>query len=471
MDPRDNLPDHPRVREAAAILSDDQVVDLLSDPDVRNDLHLLMTSNGIVKAKVMTRLMQRGLYGVPEPEKPEKPPILDSRGRPYSQGVPAKRQLMIESIDNIEPEEVEWLWPGRIPVGDVSVLMGRQGDGKSTLVSRLIATVSSGGPWPDCPDDNIPGSVLILSAEESAARAIRPRLDAFHYAKGKVHIVKGVNLSDGRARGCWFSLAHDSDLLDAECKRRKDVRLIVVDPLASYMRGINGYNDVETRAYLQPMFDLAEDHDLAVLLVVHPNKNKDNDILDRASGTGAITQMARMSWYLSRDPSNKERRLLSLMKGNTIGSTKTAIALHYDERRMEMTWFPDPIDLNAEDVDNLLQKQAREAKLNAKRGPDPTESKKAQEFILAFLAKAPALQSAAQDGALNVGIKESSFRKALKTLMQTDGRVMRERGEKDKRWWLRLGEPSPETPEPGASDNRNSVDPPITPDENRAPES
>ena len=78
--------------------------------------------------------------------------------------------------------------------------------------------------------------------------------------------------------------------------------------------------------------------------------------------------MARMSWYFSHDPTDKSRRLLSLMKGNLHGATRTALAVGYEPKRRRLTWYPDPVDLAARDVDNLLQKPAREAKLNPRPG-------------------------------------------------------------------------------------------------------
>lgn len=397
------------------------------------------------------------LSELPVPEVPERVHVAFAQGNPTPKALAEERarnrpkpKLITRSLDDIQEEEVEWLWPGRIPLGAPTLILGRQGDGKSTLMSWLAATVTKGSPWPDVPDDNEAGSVLILQAEESAARSIRPRMSAFGYAPGRVGMVQGVDRGDGRES--WFSLAQDTELLAEECDRRKDVRLILVDPLSSYVRGISGYNDTEVREYMQPLFRLAEDYNLSVILVAHPNKDGEKDILDRVSGSGAYTQMVRMSWYLSEDPTNKGRRLLSLMKGNLHGATRTAIAVHYDDRLRKLTWFDDALKLNAREVDHLLQKAAREAKLQAKHGPDPAVRKKAEAFLLDLLKAGPTLQSAAEDQALNRGIKRATFCRAMKSLMESDGRVTRERRGEDVRWWLSLVEPQSEAAEDPPSD-------------------
>lgn len=383
------------------------------------------------------------------PDSPPSDPI--TQGNPTPKAIADERakarpvrSLNVRSLDKVEAEEVEWLWPGRIPIGKPTVVLGRMGDGKSTFTTFVAATVTTGRCWPDTPEDNDPGSVLFLSAEENAADAIRPRMDAFGADSRKVGIIDSINEGDGTES--WFSLGRDVNLLAAECEKRKDVRLIIIDPLGSYINGISGYNDTEVRRYMQPLFTLAEEHELAVLLVVHPNKDTEKDILDRASGSGAYLQMARMAWLISHAPGDKSRRLLTAMKSNCDGATETGLACHYDKVRRRLTWFDEPVRMSAREVDNLLQKEAREAKITARPGPDPVATNKAQEFLLELLLSGPTMQSSAQDLALNQGIKESSFRKALKRLIADDGRAKRERRGEDGRWWVMLSTTQDEAP-------------------------
>ena len=57
-------------------------------------------------------------------------------------------------MSNVQAEEVKWLWAGRIPLGRITLIVGRPGVGKSFLTAELAARVSRGEPWPDgspCP--------------------------------------------------------------------------------------------------------------------------------------------------------------------------------------------------------------------------------------------------------------------------------------------------------------------------------
>ena len=46
-------------------------------------------------------------------------------------------------LSEVEPEQVEWLWPGRLPLGKLAVLDGDPGLGKSVVTLDLAARVSA----------------------------------------------------------------------------------------------------------------------------------------------------------------------------------------------------------------------------------------------------------------------------------------------------------------------------------------
>lgn len=380
-----------------------------------------------------------------------------------------RRKAIAVCIDDVTPEDVEWLWPGRIALGTVSLIMGREGEGKSTFTGWLASTVATGGDWPDSNEENEPGSVIILTAEEHLATAVRPRLDAFGgTGSRRIHILRGVDVGDGR--NTCFSLRDDAELLRELVEEIGDVKLILIDPITSYLRGIGGNNAIEVREHLEPVFRLAEECNLSVMLVTFPNKDSEKDILARVSGSSAFSQMVRASWYFSEDPRDRNRRLVSLMKGNVRGLVKTALAVHYDERRRRITWLPEPVAMSARQVDHALQKLYRDEKVRGAAKNDPkereTKRRRAEEVILAMLAKGPLKQKAAQRRAFDESeIPSSTFRHALRDLLDTDGQVERWRSEDDGLFWLRLRPvptPEPARPAPRSWDDPTAVDPFLT---------
>ena len=427
-----------------------------------------------VKFELQARILQLREAAAPPPEpaptadtKPQKPrrsryektlQTPEERKEKRERTTIHPSRLVVSGITDIEEAEFQWLWPGRIPLGCLVAILGQMGTGKSTLLSWLAAQVTTGSSWPDSPEKSEPGDVLYLQAEESNSKSLRPRLRMFGADLSRIGVVLGVNR--GEAYDDWFDLGRDIGRLAEECDRReRRVRLIVVDPLLSYLPRTNDNGGSDARRILQPAVQFAEDYNLTFLYTVHPNKDSEKSILDRMSGPGAYAQVARAAWFFSRDPNDKTGRMLSFLKGNIRDLRRSAKSVYFDEKKHRIAWLNREADLSAEDVNNLLLKQAREARAEGKRGPDPTEMKRAASFILEYLGRGPALQSVVQDQALNQGIKESSFRKALKHLVQTEGSVKRGRREDDQRFELSLIS--------APADN----DAPQAPPGNRAPES
>ncbi|MGA8320337.1 MAG: AAA family ATPase [Xanthobacteraceae bacterium] len=78
------------------------------------------------------------------------------------------------SVGDVPPEEVAWLWPGRIALGKLTIIGGHPGISKSTLTIDMAARVTVGGEWP-CREGTAPkGSVVMVSGEDEVADTIHP---------------------------------------------------------------------------------------------------------------------------------------------------------------------------------------------------------------------------------------------------------------------------------------------------------
>lgn len=217
----------------------------------------------------------------------------------------------------VEPRDVQWLWFGRVPLGRITLLVGRPGEGKSFLTTDMAARVTTGAPWPDgspCPS----GSVILVSAEDDPADTIRPRLDAHGANVRRVYqlsVVRHVN-DDGKTDEVMFKL-EDVAALEAALQAQPNCKLIVVDPIGSFLGSrINGDKDNEVRGVLAPVARLAEKYGPAVLVVMHYRKSAARFADDLALGSRAFTGIARVVWHLTRDSADKGRRLLLPGKNN-----------------------------------------------------------------------------------------------------------------------------------------------------------
>lgn len=222
-------------------------------------------------------------------------------------------------MSDVEPADISWLWPDRIPLGRLTLLVGRPGDGKSFLTTYLAASVSRGRNWIDgsaCPR----GSVVLCSAEDAPADTIAPRLIAHDADRKRVHLLAGVKSreDDGKEVERVFTLA-DLPALRETLEQLSDCKLIVVDPIGSYLGGrADAHRDNEVRAVLAPVCHLAAQYEAAVVVVAHTRKAVAANADDMAMGSRAFTGLARSVLHLMIDPDDptKRRRLLLPGKNN-----------------------------------------------------------------------------------------------------------------------------------------------------------
>ena len=258
---------------------------------------------------------------------------------------------VLACMADVKPEAVRWLWDGRIPLGRLSLLVGRPGEGKSFATTDWAARVSTGRAWPDGATCER-GSVLLVSAEDDPGDTIRPRLDAHDADPSRIHALQAVcggrDAQGGRIEGA-FTLA-DLDPLRQAIERIGDVRLIVVDPIGSYMGArVDAHRDNEVRAVLAPLGEIARRSGAAVLLVAHQRKGRASHADDLVLGSRAFTGIARSVLHLLRDPDDEQRRLLLPGKMN-LSQPALGLAFTIDGEPARVRWERDAVQTTAGEV-------------------------------------------------------------------------------------------------------------------------
>ena len=271
--------------------------------------------------------------------KPEKPQPDTSCGSP-----------VLVCMDGVEAQEVNWLWSGRLPLGRLSLLVGRPGEGKSFATLDWAARVSKGHAWPDGSSCEM-GSVLLVSAEDDPGDTIRPRLNAHDADPKRIHMLKGVHAKskNGKVIVGAFTLA-DIEPLKQALNTIGDVRLIVIDPIGSYVGGrVDAHRDNEVRSVLTPLAALAQETGAAVVLVAHQRKGMAANPDDMVLGSRAFTGLARSVLHLMRDPDDEDRRLLLPGKMNlSVPAPGLAFTIGGDPARVQ--WEADPVSITASEV-------------------------------------------------------------------------------------------------------------------------
>jgi hypothetical protein len=265
----------------------------------------------------------------------------------------------------VKTHHVDWLWPNRIPLGTLSLLVGIGGVSKSVLSLYMAAQISTGRPWADSSVPQKSGSTVILSAEDDPSITIVPRLKATGANADKIFILRGkkVTLPDGTVGNTFlYNLSKDMDLihLDNTLKAVPDPRLVIIDPYTAYMGGADSNSNTDVRSFLHPLAALAADHNISIVGITHLNKNQDLAADFRILGSVGQQNAARMVWLVASDPDDFDRRYFVWLKGN-LAPHNTGLAYRlvnttiqtddgYDSNMPVCAFEKEPVTLTAEEL-------------------------------------------------------------------------------------------------------------------------
>ncbi|MFR0714565.1 AAA family ATPase [Enterobacterales bacterium BD_CKDN230030183-1A_HGKHYDSX7] len=222
----------------------------------------------------------------------------------------------------IKAVPIRWLWPGWLARGKLHILAGAGGTGKTTLLIGLIATITTGGRWPDGNRCSEPGNALIWSSEDDPADTLIPRLTAAGADMSRVYIIQG--LTNARGDADPFDPANDIVRLRETASEIGGVSLLMLDPIVSAVKGdMHKANDV--RRALQGVVDFAEQNLCAVVGISHFAKGgAGSSPADRVIGSQAFSALARTVLVAAKQE-DSDQRVLARAKSN-IGADEGGVS-------------------------------------------------------------------------------------------------------------------------------------------------
>jgi len=221
-----------------------------------------------------------------------------------------------------EAEQQRWLASGRIPCGDLTILAGNGGSGKTEIVTQLLVHTAAGlGDWLGCTIEN--GPALFLSCEEPEHN-IRDRVERI--AKHRCidpHGLTDLHLLFPDLESTWLvhaggdgrlSRAPLLDWLEVWIRERRP-RLVVIDSIAAVFDG-EAIARRQVRAFLAMLRKIARENEVAIVMLDHPS------VRGMADGSGTANSVdwrnsVRSMLHLS-DPEkdDQDQRTLAVTKSN-----------------------------------------------------------------------------------------------------------------------------------------------------------
>jgi putative DNA primase/helicase len=231
--------------------------------------------------------------------------------------------------------------------GDDHDVRRRSQAGQSFVTLAIAAAVSRGRPLPQSDLPDRPASTILISAEDDPARTIVPRLVAAGADLSRIHVLESIKLANGLE--ALPSLRADIDAISAAAARLGDCRLIVIDPVAAYLNGVDDNRNSALRRVLSPLKNLAERMRAAVVLVSHLTKAAARSGKHRIIGSIAYLGACRASFLFVPDPRDPTgRRVLMFDNGGNAAPLSPTLAYTIEDpggRGPLVVWSDEPVTI------------------------------------------------------------------------------------------------------------------------------
>ena len=204
---------------------------------------------------------------------------------------------------DVPDEDTRFLLKPYLPEGQLTLVQGDPGDGKTAFACKLAALVTTGSDLLGLPCGK--GNVLLLSVEDDMT-TLKKR---FMASGGDVNRCFFVSSAAGLT---FNSLEIEQYILE------KEIKLVIFDPLQAFLGAKVDMNRAnETRPVLAELKEMAKRNETAVVIICHINKaGKDGPAIQRALGSMDIPGACRSVIHIGRLDSDQQKRLAVHVKSS-----------------------------------------------------------------------------------------------------------------------------------------------------------
>ena len=288
-----------------------------------------------------------------------------------------------------EVKELNWLWKPYIIRGNLNIIVGDGGVGKSFFTAWLLSAVSSGG--------KVPFNYFNFDMERCILQNAEDDIDATILRRLRANGANTDNIGYFDEENNSFSIQQ----LDRLEKRLEKLRpaVVVLDPIQAYLGDINMNSSVEVRNGLKPLKLLAQKYSCAIIMIMHMNKNTGtNKATNRVMGSYDFIASCRSAILIENNPEDREERLFIPIKTNLMKESEKNTLAYKITDSGKIEWTANKGQINPNEI------------LFENNNSTINKSDKAEQFILGILSRGEISGNELKDLAINFGkISEHTF--------------------------------------------------------------
>lgn len=312
--------------------------------------------------------------------------------------------LRLINMKDVEVESIEWLFYPFIPYGKITIIQGDPGEGKTTLVLQIIASLTKGTSVLEDKETE-PINVIYQTAEDGLADTIKPRL-----LKANADCSRVLVIDDRDIPLTMLDIRLEQAIAETKA------RLVVLDPIQGFLgTGVDMHRANEIRPVMKHISELAEKYKCAIILIGHMNKCSMGKSTYRGLGSIDFQAAARSVLIVGRIKDEPEVRVVCQTKNSLAPEAKTIAFRLSEENGFE--WIGE-YDVAADD---LLSGTAK-----------GTKKQTAMDFLETILSGGQMQQTAIMQLAEEKGISQKTLRNAKEALDIKSIRL-------NNQWYWKLG--------------------------------
>lgn len=319
-------------------------------------------------------------------------------------------------LSEIEEKPINWLWKNWVAKGFVNLVVALIGQGKSTLIQKWIADITSKEErhWPNGLIVDCKGSAILLSAEEDIARTIRPRIRKFGGDPNKIEMPPDL-VDEKTGEKATLNILEHRHELEKLIQEMPDLQIIVFDPAVEYISRETDINtEMQVREILRILQNIAEEYQIAVIAIAHVNKNTSQYFIHRILGAQAFGARVRIVLGIDDNPDcpdDETRHILAHCKPS-LGSRQLPIEFQIIEDTTDGLAIIkyDSAPISNFNIKNLFSPDKRPVGRPAK------QEERAEEFLKKALSDGPVPRKKVIEFGEKKKISESTIKRTTRKM-------------------------------------------------------